>query len=521
MIKKILTTIILVIMFFITYRANMLSAGSVSVYDSMGVEYYPDGMSTSICDGLIAVKKNSRWGYADINGRLVIPCQYNEVKAFKNGYAMIRINENWGVINTTGKLIINPQFSDARQLDLVDGYIRIPSPNGEMFFDKNGHEINLAKQYPGYDKYKRLSNDFIAVAKGQSWGIIDNTGRELIPPQYPSTVEDDVLITPPILINKNGIFGFIQNSNIQADNNTQYNSDDIYPIDKEFSGGIINKYGKTLVPFEYAIKQNRLYFRWFDLYFSDGLSPVQNIRDGKISYVDESGKIILTLDRSRLEEHQQPGPLYDFHSFSEGMCRVEHGNKWGFIDTNGKTTVTPQYDFVFNYRNGYSTVRAKNQKVGCIDKKGKTVIPIIYDSVSYFNNGMIVVCNKGKYGVLNTSGKTILPLIYNAPPAYDPSSELFIVKKGDKYGFVNKRNKIIIPIKYNAVTHFSNKLAKVKLGSYYGFINVTGNVVLPIKYKSLSNLVGNRIYAMDDGNSSYVLDIKGNVILKAKTSMYI
>lgn len=501
--------------------ANLISASYISAYDNMGVKYSPNGMSTSICDGLIAVQKNLKWGFADINGRLVIPCQYSEVKAFNNGYAMVRVNNKWGVINTTGKLIINAQFDNAKKIDLIDGYLRIFTVKGETLFDKDGHEINLKKQYPGYDKYERLSNDFIAVAKGNSWGIIDNTGKELIPPQYPSTVGDYVLITPPILINKNGIFGFIQNSNIQADKNIQYNSDDIYPIDKDFSGGIISKYGKILLPFEYAIKQNRLYFRWFDLHFSDGLSPVQNIKDGKISYVDENGKIILTIDRSKLEEHQQPGRFYDFHSFSEGMCRIESNNKWGFIDKTGKIIVAPQYNFVFNYRNGYSTVRTKNQKVGCIDKKGKIIVPLIYDSVSYFNNGMIVVCKKGKYGVLNSSGKTVLPLIYNAPPDYDPASGVFIVNKGGKYGFVNKSNKIIIPIKYNAVTHFVNKMARVKLGRQYGFINVAGNVVLPIKYKSLSNIIDNRIYAVDNSNASYVLDIKGNIILKAKRSVYL
>lgn len=520
MIKKIYTGIMIGMMVLWASGTNMIMAAAIPAYDSIGAKFSTDGMTSPIYDGLIAVKKNSKWGFADTNGRLIIPCQYSEVKTFNKGYVMVCLDQKWGVIDKTGKFIIAPRFTRAMQMDISDGFLKVNAGDRIITFDFNGHEIDLKKEYPGYDQYQRLSETYIAVARGSSWGIIDNTGKELIPPQFPAAAPG-ISIKPPVLINNSGIFGFIQNTTVQVDKNGEFNADDIYRTDEAFSGGIVNKEGQVLLPFEFTVKMGRFNDRWFNLNFRNGRAPLQSLKDGKIYYVDQNGKILLVIERSRIVDQSSNGPLYDFHNFSEGMCRIESKGKWGFIDETGKIIVDPKYDFVFDYVNGYSKVRAKNQKFGSIDKNGKVIVPPIYDDVSNVKNDMIVVCNKGKYAVLNTSGKTILPMIYTAPPDYDPATGLFIVRKDSKYGFVNKYNKIVVPIKYDSVKQFTSQMARVKVGSLYGYINLSGKVAIPIKYKSLSGITANRIFAMDKNNAGYVLDLKGNVVFQGKTGVYI
>jgi hypothetical protein len=380
---------------------------------------------------------------------------------------------------------------------MPDGSFTVIRNAKYLQFDKNGNEISLDDKYPGYDRYYVLSPQYSAVLRGNLWGIIDNTGRELIPPKYPADYS-----YPPGLVNDIGLFSFVGDSE---------------------SGGIVDKNDNIVLPFEFTIHSRPPGFIDFNLYFSDGLSLVQSKKDGKTSYIDKNGKIVFTL------ANRQPvtfGEILQFQpfNFSEGRCRVVYdykdngfsftGGKWGFIDKTGKIAVQPQYDSVFNYQNGYAAVK-RNGKLGFVNKEGKVVIPIVYDNVGAFRNGMVVVYNKGKYGVIDSLNKIILPLSYDAPPSYDSADGFFIVKKDGKFGFVDKNNRLIIPVKYQSASHFSNGLARVESGYQYGYINKSNKAVIPIKYYSISDIFSNRVCAAEKSGVRYVLDTSGKVILKA------
>jgi len=49
----------------------------------------------------------------DKTGKWIINPQYEKVRDFNNGRAMIRKNGVWGWINKTGSYLINPQFPNA------------------------------------------------------------------------------------------------------------------------------------------------------------------------------------------------------------------------------------------------------------------------------------------------------------------------------------------------------------------------------------------------------------------------
>src|SRR5262249_43054146 len=55
-----------------------------------------------------------------------------------------------------------------------------------------------------------------------------------------------------------------------------------------------------------------------------------------------------------------------FRNFSEGLCAVRIGNKWGYIDKTGKVVISPQFDSAGIFSEGLACVR-KGRKVGYID----------------------------------------------------------------------------------------------------------------------------------------------------------
>lgn len=56
------------------------------------------------------------------------------------------------------------------------------------------------------------------------------------------------------------------------------------------------------------------------------------------------------------------GKIYGFH---DGLAAVSNNYYWGFVDTNGKVVVQPQYDSVSDFFGGLSLVK-KGGKYGVL-----------------------------------------------------------------------------------------------------------------------------------------------------------
>lgn len=59
---------------------------------------------------LIAVKTNGLWGFADLNGNMLIDAQYENAKSFSNGMAAVCVNGLWGYIDESNVMCIEPAF---------------------------------------------------------------------------------------------------------------------------------------------------------------------------------------------------------------------------------------------------------------------------------------------------------------------------------------------------------------------------------------------------------------------------
>ena len=84
---------------------------SVLYKDKVVGEFDDVGVVTN--DRLIAVCKDSKWGYINTKGEIVIDYQFTEARSFSNGLAAVFNGKKWGYINTDGELAIDYQFFDA------------------------------------------------------------------------------------------------------------------------------------------------------------------------------------------------------------------------------------------------------------------------------------------------------------------------------------------------------------------------------------------------------------------------
>lgn len=73
-----------------------------------------------------AVEKDGKWGFVDVNGKMVIKPQFNDARSFSNGLAAVKQGGLWGFIDSTEKMVIEPQFNDAKDFtDAGSVFVRI------------------------------------------------------------------------------------------------------------------------------------------------------------------------------------------------------------------------------------------------------------------------------------------------------------------------------------------------------------------------------------------------------------
>ncbi len=65
-------------------------------------------------NNMAAVKIGGKWGFVDLEGKVLIEPQYEDARSFSQGLAAVKIGGKWGFIGTDGKLKIDAQFYDAK-----------------------------------------------------------------------------------------------------------------------------------------------------------------------------------------------------------------------------------------------------------------------------------------------------------------------------------------------------------------------------------------------------------------------
>ena len=107
--------------------------------------------------------------------------------------------------------------------------------------------------------------------------------------------------------------------------------------------------------------------------FSEGFAAVEI--DGKVGYINRSGKIIIK-------------PRFvDARKFREGLAAVELDDKWGFIDKAGNLKIKPQFDEALDYQRGLAVVVTIDSPGGGLTAPGISITHV-----------------EGKWGYINKFG---------------------------------------------------------------------------------------------------------------------
>lgn len=220
----------------------------------------------------------------------------------------------------------------------------------------------------------------------------------------------------------------------------------------------------------------------------------------------------------------------------------EDGKK-GVIRSDGTEIVGPKYTEITYLENTGDYLVSNGNKFGIINSQGKSKINLEYDEIKILDEdlGLYVVKQNEKYGVVNQSGNVIV-YIENDELGIDTSlfkdaniknkyllfENCIPVKRDEKWGIYNKNGKLLLPIEYdsigcvvgtattksagNVVTIDDYEAIVIGKDKYYGIINSTGTTLIPVALDTVYSITTSgkttyKIEGVQNGNAySYDLE---------------
>src|SRR5262245_53907000 len=126
---------------------------------------------------LLAVQQGNRWGYADLDGRLVIPPRFELAYDYSEGLARVRFQGLDLFLGESGRSAFVLDHAQAIG-DFSEGLapVRVDARIG--YIDRNGSFVIQ----PQFDEAYAFSSGVARVAVGGRTGVIDTGGRWVLAP---------------------------------------------------------------------------------------------------------------------------------------------------------------------------------------------------------------------------------------------------------------------------------------------------------------------------------------------------
>jgi hypothetical protein len=302
--------------------------------------------------------------------------------------------------------------------------------------------------------YKPDNSGLYPINVGGKYGFMDRTGKTVITPQFDAT------------------YGFSEGlGSVKIGTKWGYiNTKGVVAITPQFdfagrfregraSVELGNQYGFIDTDGKYISAPT---FRWARE-FSGDFAPVQTA-EGVLAFVNRSGEVVLSGRFDGLST-----------GFTAGLAPAASTGKWGFIDTNGKWIIDPQFEGAGSFADGLAPVKVGG-RWGYIDRKGKFVVNPQYDRADEFREGLASFRNDGKGGFIDTKGRAVVEAKF--VDAFPLSDGLGRVRTDEGFGFIDRTGKMVISPQFDSADVFQNGLARVTALGKEAYITTTGAFVV-------------------------------------------
>lgn len=153
----------------------------------------------------IGVKIDGRWGFVDINGKLRIANQYDNIGPYNEGLAPIKILGRWGYIDKREDIIVQPAYDTV--YSFRGGLCEVVKKGKYGLINAAG-KITLECEY---DDLIKLKTGGYLTRKGSKYGLASEKGRLLILPRFDRVIDLD---NGYVIASRKGRFGLMSNDGV-------------------------------------------------------------------------------------------------------------------------------------------------------------------------------------------------------------------------------------------------------------------------------------------------------------------
>lgn len=380
-------------------------------------------------DGLLAVEKDTKWGYINTKGKYVIPALYDKAGQFYDGIAIVNVsgdaqlinkdgafilddyvdllyrdeetnliiyvkNGRCGLMSASGKVITEALFDSMSRFS--EGYAIVKAGTKHGFINKKGNiVISLI-----YDAVKPFTEGLAAVKQDEAWGYINPENKTIIGFDYEGansfdtsgnaiveTVEDTV--TKYHLITKKGV-------SVLSDADMIKGSGPIYAMKKGSDYTLHKTDGSRFNTTVYT-----------NVWYLDGYESNLELSGDDLNVMFKSDGTIL---------HQALYADSDFQTImkdgaEEVALIVEDGS---FIDVKmADETIRLEADNLIQILSKNRYIIVRSSKVGIINDENQILVEFLYDFMSRSNDGFIGFVVNNQIGFMNSSFETKIEATYD------------------------------------------------------------------------------------------------------------
>lgn len=243
------------------------------------------------------------------------------------------------------------------------------------------------------------------------------------------------------------------------------------------------------------------------------------------------------------------GMFTDPEGFVNGLIDVRVGEKWGYINTNGKIAIPAKYDDVSEFNGGYAVAKtgatymvlntageekivqgavvsvnrfqegmapfkSHDKRFGFVDTDGKIAIPAQYESVGFFSNGLAWAKTGKSVGYINKKGEWAIPPTFSEAKEFDAESGLARIKTATgMWAYTNSKGELTYMNDTETYGDFSNGLADGKKNGLKGFYDTNGKWVIQPQYENVRNFK-NGYAAARTGGKWGIIDTSGKWVIQ-------
>jgi hypothetical protein len=378
-------------------------------------------------------------GFIDKAGNVIIKPIYDECTYFNGNFAIARDSTGRGMINKSGEIIFpfggqyiakcsNGLFIISKQtLSIRDSTNKIIVPFGvyrkyatpAMLKVTTWGDDGPLRGWTLQDFHTSVSfKNFLGLLKEKKWAVINNKGREIIPPTFDWIGIFNGQIAPVRIGSKFGI------TNSRGKFVVPLEYDDARILEKHFiqvelnkKCGVITTDNKVVIPLLYhdVTLINRDNFL-VDTGGNYGVIDKHNrpVIPIKFSQIQSFGNGYFVTDKNyETDVYNASGKLITVFSKGTVMQIMQNGLIWKFKDNTSVVIRKKTLDLVYYGWVKDELTYSRNGKWGLLDKNGEEVTPALYDEAESLTNSTYKVENNNKWGVIDNKGKVLIKCLYS------------------------------------------------------------------------------------------------------------